>query len=374
MSSIQAAATKSAHHQPEADLFTPYRLGDLDLTSRIAMAPMTRSRALGGNVPNPLAATYYAQRASAGLIVTEGTQVSPQGIGYIRTPGIHTPEQLAGWKHIAETVHAAGGKIFAQLWHVGRISHPDFHDSALPVAPSAIAAEGEVFTTNGKTKMVAPRALETSELPGVVEQFRHGAEVAKAAGFDGVEIHGANGYLLDQFLRDGANRRGDAYGGSIENRARLPLEVAEAVIGVWGPGRVGYRVSPNFSMFSMSDSTPAETFSHLARELSTLRLGYLHVMEPVGGPTATPLEVRVTPALRRAFRGTLIVNGGYDARTGTAAIQSGAADLVAFGVPFLANPDLPRRLQVGAPLNPPDFGTFYAGEGKGYTDYPALAA
>jgi N-ethylmaleimide reductase len=236
MSSTQAAVAHSVPQQAEPDLFTPYRLGDLDLKSRIVMAPMTRSRALDGNVPNPLAATYYAQRASAGLIVTEGTQVSRQGIGYIRTPGIHTPEQLAGWKHITEIVHAAGGTIFAQLWHVGRISHPDFHDGALPVAPSAIAAEGEVFTTNGKTKMVAPRALETSELPGIVEQFRYGAEVAKAAGFDGVEIHGANGYLLDQFLRDGANRRGDVYGGGIRNRARLPFEVAEAVISVWGRG------------------------------------------------------------------------------------------------------------------------------------------
>jgi N-ethylmaleimide reductase len=367
-------ATPQSADVDTRSLFTPYSIGDLPLNSRIVMAPMTRSRALEGNVPNPLAATYYAQRASAGLIVTEGTQVSPQGVGYIRTPGIHSPEQLAGWRVITDAVHAAGGKIFAQLWHVGRISHPDFHDDALPVAPSAIAAEGEVFTHNSKTRMVAPRALETGEIAGIIEQFRHGAEVAKAAGFDGVEIHGANGYLLDQFLRDSSNHRGDAYGGSIENRARLPIEVAEAVIGVWGPERVGYRVSPNFSMFSMADSTPTETFSYLARELSSRKLAYLHVMEPIDGPAATPPDARVAPALREAFGGTLIVNGGYNARTAAAAIWRGEADLVAFGVPFLANPDLPQRLRLGAPLNPPDFATLYAGEEKGYTDYPALAA
>jgi N-ethylmaleimide reductase len=367
---VPAPSTDTEAHS----LFTPYKLGDLALNSRIVMAPMTRSRALEGNVPTPLAATYYAQRASAGLIVTEGTQVSPQGVGYIRTPGIHSPEQLAGWKVITDAVHAAGGKIFAQLWHVGRISHPDFHNGALPVAPSAIAAEGEVFTHNGKTKMVAPRALETDEIPGILEQFRHGAQVAKAAGFDGVEIHGANGYLLDQFLRDSSNHRDDVYGGSIENRARLPIAVAEAVIGVWGPARVGYRVSPNFSMFSMADSMPVETFSHLARELSSRKLAYLHVMEPIDGPMATPADARVAPALRQAFSGTLIVNGGYNARTAAAAIWRGEADLVAFGVPFLANPDLPQRLRLGAPLNAPDFATLYAGEEKGYTDYPALAA
>jgi N-ethylmaleimide reductase len=343
------------------------------LSNRIVMAPMTRSRAVEGNAPNPLAADYYAQRASAALIVTEAAQVSPQGVGYVRTPGLHTAEQLAGWTAVTEAVHAAGGKIFAQLWHVGRVSHPVFHGGALPVAPSAIAAEGEVFTPDGSAKMVTPRALEMNELPGVVEQFQRGAEVAKAAGFDGVEIHGANGYLLDQFLRDGANRRGDAYGGSVANRARLPLEVAEAVMGVWGPGRVGYRVSPNFSMHSMGDSNPTETFTYLARELDARRLGYLHVMEPIAGQMAAPAEARVAPALRRAFGGALIVNGGYDRRTGADAVRSGAADLVAFGVPFLANPDLPRRLREEAPLNAPDFATFYAGEEKGYVDYPALA-
>src|SRR5712672_73214 len=248
-----------ASHPVNEDVFSSFRLGNLELPNRIVMAPMTRSRAVDGNVPHPLAATYYAQRASAGLIVTEGTQVSPQGVGYIRTPGIHSTEQVAGWQSVTDAVHRAGGRIFAQLWHVGRVSHPDFHDGALPIAPSALPVEGEAFTTRGRTKLVTPRALETSEIPGIVAQFRQGAENAKAAGFDGVELHGANGYLLDQFLRDGANRRTDAYGGTVENRARLPLEVTESVIGVWGRERVGYKVSPNGTVYSMSDSNPIQT-------------------------------------------------------------------------------------------------------------------
>jgi N-ethylmaleimide reductase len=371
--SIMQTITSSAEPS-ENELFTPFRLGDLELKNRTVMAPMTRSRAVDGNVPNPLAATYYAQRAEAGLIVSEATQVSRQGIGYIRTPGIHTPEQVLGWLRVTDAVHAAGGKIFAQLWHVGRISHPEFHDGALPVAPSAIAAEGEVFTSKGQTRMVTPRALEIGELPGIVDQFRHGAEMAKQAGFDGVEIHGANGYLLDQFLRDGSNHRTDAYGGTISNRARLPLEVTEAVVDVWGPGRVGYRVSPTGSIHSMSDSIPLETFTYIAGQLSALGLAYLHVMEPIAGASATAADARIAPALRKAFTGPLIVNGGYDADTAASAFARGDADLVAFGVPFLANPDLPKRLRTGAPLNSPDFTTFYSGEEKGYTDYPALAA
>src|SRR6267154_2135965 len=231
MTATQTAVRPAATATHE-DVFSSLLLGDLELPNRIVMAPMTRGRAVDGNVPNPLAATYYAQRASAGLIVTEGTQVSPQGVGYVRTPGIHSAEQVAGWTTVTDAVHRAGGKIFAQLWHVGRVSHPDFHDGALPVAPSALPVEGEAFTTRGRTKLVTPRALETSEIPGIVAQFRQGAENAKAAGFDGVELHGANGYLLDQFLRDGANQRTDSYGGSLENRARFPLEVAEAVIDV----------------------------------------------------------------------------------------------------------------------------------------------
>jgi N-ethylmaleimide reductase len=376
--STQATALRTAdfRSQPNAEfpnLFSPYKLGDIALDSRIVMSPMTRSRAIEGNVPNPIAVTYYAQRASAGLIVTEGTQVSPQGVGYIRTPGIHSPEQVAGWRKITDAVHRAGGTIFAQLWHVGRVSHPDFHDGELPVAPSAIAPDGEVFTTRGKTKIVTPRAVETHEIPGIVAQFKHAAENAKAAGFDGVELHGANGYLLDQFLRDGTNRRSDAYGGSIQNRARFPLEVAEAVAAVWGTSRVGYKISPNGTVYSMADSDPIRTFSHLAKELDHLGLGYLHVSEAISGPGAVPPTVaRVQPALRKIFKGTLIANGGYGAQSGSAAIANGEADLIAFGVPFVANPDLPLRFLKRAELNAPDPATFYAGEEKGYIDYPAL--
>jgi N-ethylmaleimide reductase len=371
----QPANIANASQSASGDIFSSFRLGELELANRMVMAPMTRSRAVEGNVPNPLAATYYAQRASAGLIVTEASQVSPQGVGYIQTPGIYSAEQVAGWKTITKAVHQAGGIIFAQLWHVGRISHPDFHDGALPVAPSALPVDGEAFTTRGKTKLVTPRALETDEIPGIVAQFRKGAENAKAAGFDGVEIHGANGYLLDQFLRDGSNHRTDAYGGSLRKRARFPLEVAEAVASVWGAERVGYRIAPYFAMFSMSDSNPIETFSYLTERLSQLGLGYLHVAEAIGGPMAAPAgTVRATPILREKFNGTLIVNGAYDLDAGNAAIARDEADLVAFGTPFLANPDLPVRFRKRAILNKPDQATFYGGDEKGYLDYPTMAA
>jgi N-ethylmaleimide reductase len=349
-------------------LFAPYRLGHTDLSNRMVMAPMTRCRAIEGNVPHPVAATYYQQRASAGLIVSEGTQVSPQGVGYIRTPGIHSAEQVAGWTVITDAVHRAGGKIFLQLWHVGRISHPDFHGGDLPVAPSAIAPQGQTYTYKGLQTMVTPRALELAELPGIVEQFRRGAENAKAAGFDGVEIHGANGYLLDQFLRDGTNKRTDAYGGSVENRARLPLEVTRAVIDVWGPDRVGYRISPNGAFNSMSDSNPAETFSYLAEQLNKMGIVYLHAVDPVADD-----DKRLSPLLRKKFGRTYIVCGGFGVGSGNAAIHNGEADLVAFGQPFLANPDLPKRYQINAPLNSPNRDTFYAGDEKGFADYPALA-
>jgi N-ethylmaleimide reductase len=364
------AAVASHRPQPEPafkPLFQPYRLGNIELTNRLVMAPMTRSRALEHNVPNPLAATYYAQRASAGLIVSEATQVSPQGVGYIRTPGIHSADQVAGWIRVTEAVHRAGGKIFLQLWHVGRISHPDFHGGELPVAPSAIAAAGQVFTAKGPQQMVTPRALTLAELPGIVEQFRRGAENAKAAGFDGVELHGANGYLLDQFLRDGTNRRTDAYGGTVENRARLPIEVAKAVIDVWGADRVGYRISPNGTFNSMSDTNPVQTFSYLAEQLSKLGIVYLHVVDPVADGAK-----RASPLLRRRFNRTYIVNGGFDLDSANAAMRGGEADLVAFGTRFLANPDLPQRYRIDASLNVPDQATFYAGEDKGFTDYPSL--
>ena len=371
---LNAAAARPTQAEESSDpLFAPWRLGHIDLGNRLVMAPMTRSRAIDGNVPNPLAAAYYAQRASAGLIVSEATQVSPQGVGYIRTPGIHSAAQVAGWTAVTDAVHRAGGKIFLQLWHVGRISHPDFHGGELPVAPSAIAADGEVFTSNGRTKMVTPRALDLHELPGIIEQFKKAAENAREAGFDGVELHGANGYLLDQFLRDGANRRSDSYGGSIRNRARLPLEVTEAVIGVWGADRVGYKVSPNSAFNSMSDSDPVATYTYFASELGKLGLLYLFATEGVAGPAAAPSDASlVAPILRRQFAGTLILNGGYDARSANAAIARQDADLIAFGAPFLANPDLPARYAQLAPLNAPDPATFYAGEAKGYVDYPTL--
>jgi len=367
-SALATAANADALQASPDDLLSPYQLGPLALSNRMVMAPMTRSRAIDGNVPNPLAATYYAQRASAGLIVTEATQVSPHGVGYIRTPGIHSPEQVAGWRPITHAVHRAGGKIFAQLWHVGRISHPVFHGGELPVAPSAIAADGDVFTFQGPQKMVTPRALDTAELSGIVDQFKRGAENAKAAGFDGVEVHGANGYLLDQFTRDGTNKRTDAYGGSIANRIRLPLEVTEAVVAVWGPARVGYRISPNNAYNSMSDSNPVATFSALTEELSSRGLLYLHVVDP-----AADGAKRVSRVLRPKFDGTYIVNGGFDRAAAEAAIAAGETDLVAFGVPFLANPDLPARYRTGRALNAPDGATFYAGEEKGFVDYPALA-
>jgi len=366
MPNRSAAAASRQPAIPNA--FSPYGLADLTLANRIVMAPMTRSRAVGGNVPSPHAATYYAQRASAGLIVTEATQVSPQGVGYIRTPGIHSAEQIAGWRKVTDATHEAGGKIFLQLWHVGRISHPDFHGGALPVAPSAIAADGTVFTEAGPKQMVTPRALTLTELPGIVAQFRTGAQNAKQAGFDGVEIHGANGYLLDQFTRDGANKRTDLYGGSIENRVRLPLEVVDAVVGVWGPGRVGYRISPNSPFNAMSDSDPQQTFSHLVGQLSRRGIGYLHAVDPVADGAK-----RLSPVLRKIFDGTYIVNGGFDIAAANAAIANGETDLVAFGVPYLANPDLPERYRQGAALNAPDQATFYTGDAKGYIDYPALA-
>jgi len=370
MPASNATAVLDRTPAPKSDprnVLLPYELGDLKLANRAVMAPMTRSRAVDGNVPNPMAATYYLQRASAGLIVTEASQVSPQGVGYIRTPGIHSAEQVVGWRTVTDAVHGAGGKIFLQLWHVGRISHPDFHGGALPVAPSAIAANGTVFTAKGPQPMVTPRALELDELPGIVAQFRAGAENARKAGFDGVELHGANGYLLDQFTRDGTNRRTDAYGGSVENRTRLPLEVVDAVIDVWGPARVGYRISPNGAFNSMADSDPLRTFSHLTEALNRRGIGYLHVVDPVADGNK-----RISPALRRIFDGTYIVNGGFDLAAANGAIARGEADLVAFGAPFLANPDLPERFKRGAPLNPADQATFYAGEAKGYIDYARL--
>ena len=360
----------------EVNLFSPYKLGDLELPNRMVMAPLTRNRAGDGNVPGQLNATYYTQRVSAGLIIAEATQVSPEGLGYPATPGIHSPAQVAGWKLVTDAVHQHGGRIFLQLWHVGRISHPDLqHDGALPVAPSAIAPTvGQAATYEGMKPFVTPRALETSEIPGIVEQYRQGAKNALEAGFDGVEVHGANGYLLDQFLRDGTNKRTDEYGGSIENRARLLLEVTQAVTEVWGAGRVGVRLSPSGTFNDMHDSDPLATFGYAAEALNRFGLAYLHLIEVVEadlrhGGTEVP-----TSYLRDRFTGTLIVNGGYDLDKSNAVLSSHKADLVAFGTLFIANPDLPQRFALNAPLNPADPSTFYGGGEKGYIDYPFLAA
>lgn len=351
-------------------LHAPLRLDPLELPNRIVMAPMTRNRAGEGNVPTALMAEYYAQRASAGLIVTEATQVSPRGVGYPATPGIHTDAQEAGWRQVVDAVHAEGGRVFLQLWHVGRISHPSLQpDGALPVAPSAIRPDGEAMTYEGKQPFVEPRALDTDEIPEVVAEYARGAARARAAGFDGVEVHAANGYLIDQFLRDGANRREDGYGGSIPNRMRFLREVLEAVNGVWGAERVGVRLSPTSSFNDMSDSDPARLFEGVAKALAPLGLAYLHVIEPVD----TPEDERIAPRIRAAFDGPLMLNEGYDARTGEEALAAGRAELISYGKPFLANPDLPRRFELGAPLNEPDPETFYGGDERGYTDYPVLS-
>jgi N-ethylmaleimide reductase len=350
------------------NLFTPFRVGPYELANRMVMAPMTRSRAVEGEVPSPLAPGYYAARAGAGLIVSEGAQVSEQGRGYVHTPGIHTDAQVEGWRVVTEAVHAARGRIFLQLWHVGRVSHPSLQPGgARPVAPSAIGIEGTTFTAEGPRPFVTPRALERDEIRGVVEQFEAAARRAYQAGFDGVELHGANGYLIDQFLRDGANHRRDEYGGSVQNRVRFLVEVAEAVAGVWGGDRVGVRLSPLATNNGMHDRDPVATFSYAAYALNRLGLAYLHVVEPLGGPAP-----RVSPALRAIFRGALVANGGYGRDTADAALARGEADLVSFGVPFLANPDLVRRFREGAPLNTPDRATFYTGGERGYTDYPLL--
>ncbi len=352
-----------------APLFRPATLGPFTRPHRVVMSPMTRSRAAEGNAVTSQTATYYRQRASAALIVTEATQVSPGGVGYPSTPGIHTDAQVEAWRRVVDAVHAEGGVIFLQLWHVGRMSHPMYHGGALPVAPSAIAPLGEVFTAEGMKPFETPRALETDEIASVVAEFRHGAEMAKKAGFDGVEIHGANGYLIDQFLRDGSNRRTDRYGGSIENRLRFPLAVVDAVAAVWGPERVGVRISPLSAFNSMDDSHPAELFGAFARELGERSLAYLHIVTDDGFSDDRSFDVL---SLGEAFEGAVIAAGGFDAQSATEVVESGRADFVAFGRAFLANPDLPARLARGAELNAPDPSTFYGGGEEGYTDYPTL--
>jgi N-ethylmaleimide reductase len=355
------------------DIFSAFRLGPLNLPNRVVMAPMTRNRAGPGNVPTALNATYYAQRAGAGLIVSEATQVSPQGVGYPGTPGIHSAEQVAGWRLVTDAVHGAGGRIFLQLWHVGRISHPSLQPGgALPVAPSAIAPAGQAWTTNGMEAYVTPRALETDEIPGIVEDFRRGARNAREAGFDGVELHGANGYLIDQFLRDSTNKRTDRYGGSASNRTRFLVEVMQALIGEWGGERVGVRLSPTNPYNDIADRNPAATFSTAVGELERLGIGYLHIVEPGAGDPVAAGEMPDIRFFRKIWRGPLIANKGYDLERANAVLRDGTADLVSFAALYLANPDLDQRFRRGGPFNPPDRKTFYGGAAKGYTDYPAL--
>ncbi len=354
------------------DLFSPISLGDLALPNRMIMAPLTRNRAaMPGNVPQAMNATYYAQRASAGLIIAEATQVSPEGVGYPATPGIHSEEQVQGWRAVNDAVHAQGGHIFLQLWYCGRISHPDLlPDNQQPVSASAIKPEGDAITFEGMKPFVEPRALRTDELPGIVDQYRQAAKRAREAGFDGVEIHAANGYLLDQFLRDGSNQRDDMYGGSLENRARLLMKVLSAVLESWDPARVGVRVSPENSFNDMRDSDPQATFNFVARALSGKGLGYLHVVE---GDMMSGERSADYRQIRDHFDGGYMANNGYDKARAQAAIAGGNADMVSFGKGFLANPDLVQRLKTDAELNTPDMDTFYGGDEKGYTDYPTLA-
>lgn len=348
-------------------LFTPIKVGDITLPNRVIMAPLTRSRAVGGGrVPNDLMVEYYVQRASAGLILSEATAVTPQGVGYADTPGIWSDEQVAGWKKVTDAVHKAGGLISLQLWHVGRISHPMFLNGDLPVAPSAIKPAGHVSIVRPQVEYVTPRALELDEIPGIVAAYRKGAENAKLAGFDGVEVHGANGYLLDQFLQSSTNQRTDIYGGSIENRARLMLEVIDACIEVWGAGRVGLHLAPRGDSHDLSDATPAETFGYVAAEMGKRGIAFICARESLG-------ENRLGPQLKKAFGGVYIANEQMTKETAENVIATGEADAVAFGKLFIANPDLPRRLKDNAPLNPARPETFYSPTAEGYTDYPALA-
>lgn len=361
---------------PSTDLFDTVQLGPYRLTNRIVMAPLTRSRADDAGVPGPLQATHYAQRASAGLIISEATNISAQAKGYIKTPGIWNDAQVAGWKLTTDAVHAKGGRIFLQLWHVGRVSHSDLQpDHQLPVAPSAIRAEGvQAYTPSGFKPLETPRALETSEISGIVADYANAAQKAKDAGFDGVEIHSANGYLLQQFLSDTTNTRTDRYGGSIENRTRLVIEVVDAVTRVWGSDKVGIRISPLTKFADIADSDPEPLYQSLVAQLNAFNLAYLHVVEGDTGGERHPTGGFDLQKLRRAFNGVFMANNGYTLQLAEEARANNLADLICFGRPFISNPDLVERLRAGAPLTPLDPATLYAGEAKGYTDYPALTA
>ncbi len=346
-------------------LFEPLQAGALYLPNRVVMAPLTRCRASAGRVPNALMAEYYAQRAGFGMILSEATAVSPMGVGYPDTPGIWSAEQVEGWKLVTRAVHEAGGQILLQLWHVGRISDPFYLNGELPVSASALRPAGHVSLMRPLKEFVTPRALGTDEILTVVEDYRKGAENAKAAGFDGVEIHGANGYLIDQFLQKSTNQRTDHYGGSIENRARFMMEVTDAVVSVWGADRVGMHIAPRGDAHDMGDSDPAALFGHVAGELGKRKLAFLCARESHDKPA-------LGPALREAFGGAFIANEGFTAESAREAIASGQADAVAFGKAAIANPDLVERIRLNAPLNPPNPETFYGHGSKGYTDYPTL--
>ncbi|MET4275747.1 MULTISPECIES: alkene reductase [unclassified Bradyrhizobium] len=365
-------------------LFQPCRFGPFSLPHRVVMAPLTRSRARHpGNVPSQLAACYYAQRASAALIISEATQISMQGQGYAWTPGIHSREQVEAWRQVTKAVHKADGLIFNQLWHVGRISHPALQpDNMLPVAPSAITPAGNAFIENERGEgelvpFVRPRALTFEEMPYLIKQYERAARNAEAADFDGIEIHAANGYLIDQFIESSTNRRSDAYGGSVQHRARLLLEITEALIPIFGADRIGVRLSPLGKMNDISDDTPELTFGHLAEQLSGYGLAYLHIVNPAleqmqNGEKPEPYALNMARLIRNKYQGTLIVAGGFNADTAEQWLRDGQADLIAFGRKFIANPDLPERLRADAPLNVDDPTTYYGGGEKGYTDYPSL--
>ena len=350
------------------DLISPVTLGDMELTNRMIMAPMTRNRANQSNAPHSLNTEYYRQRASAGLIITEASPVSAEGIGYPATPGIYSDEQVAGWHDITDAVHAEGGHIFIQLWYCGRISHPSLlPDNQQPVAPSALRPEGDAVTFEGMKPFVEPRALNSNELPGIVAQYKRAAEMAQQAGFDGIEVHAANGYLVDQFLRDGSNQRDDAYGGNVENRMRFLNEILDAVCEVWSSDRIGVRLSPENSFNDMSDSNPQNHFSYFISQLNSRNLSYLHVLE--GDMMSKQREINYRD-LRDIYNGIYMANNGYDKALAQSSLNNGDCDLVAIGVPFIANPDLVYRYQHNLPLNDADQNTFYGGDEHGYTDYP----
>ena len=354
-----------------SDLFSPVKLGSIAMSNRMVMAPLTRNRSSMEGVPQDINVTYYEQRATAGLIITEATPISPMGHGYPLLPGIYTDAQVAGWKKVTDAVHAKGGKIVIQLWHVGRISHPTLLNGATPVAPSAVKPAGKAFTFNGLVDYVEPRALDASELPGIVADYVQASKNAIKAGFDGVEIHSANGYLLDQFLRDGSNKRSDIYGGSIENRARFLMEVTKAVVDAIGSDKVGLRLSPVNPFNDMKDSNPQAVFNYVTEQLNQFKLAYLHVVEGGihGGGVADAFDF---DAMRKLCKSPYMANLSYDKARGNAAIASGHADAVAYGVPFISNPDLVERFRQDAPLNEADSKSFYGGTEKGYTDYPTL--